>query len=83
MTNVSLAAQAWEDVEPDVQALLDKWLVAKGEHVSAGQPLANAVVVKSNQEVLAPASGTIEDILVPAGETFERGQPIALLKEAP
>ena len=83
MTDVTLEAQAWTDVEPDVQALLDKWLVAKGERVAAGQPLANVVLVKSNQEILSPASGTVDDILVPAGETFARGQPIARLKDAP
>jgi len=46
--------------------------------VQAGQPLANVVLVKSNLEITAPASGRIQ-ILVPAGSTFARGKPIATL----
>ena len=35
MIKVTLDALAWKDVEPDVQALVDKWLVAAGDMVSA------------------------------------------------
>ena len=43
MIKVTLDALAWKDVEPDVQALVDKWLVAAGDMVSAGQVLANVI----------------------------------------
>ena len=60
---------------------MDKWLVAEGDTVRAGQTLANVVMVKANQDIVAPADGRIEKILVPAGETFARGKPMAVLKE--
>ncbi len=82
MIDITLPGDAWKDVEPGVEALLDKWLVGEGETVRAGQVLANVVLVKSNQDVVAPAAGRIEKILVPANDTFAKGKPIALLKEA-
>lgn len=82
MTEITLSAGAWKDVEPGVEALVDKWLVGEGDTVRAGQLLANVVLVKSNQDIVAPADGRIEKILVPANETFAKGKPIALLEEA-
>lgn len=79
MTAVTLKQEAWEGVDAAVEALVDKWLVQAGDTVQAGQPLANVVLVKSNLEITAPASGRIH-ILVPAGSTFARGQPIATLE---
>lgn len=80
MTDVTLRAEAWEGVDTSVQALVDKWLVQPGEQVQAGQPLANVVLVKANQEITAPASGRVARILVPAGATFARGAAIATLE---
>jgi pyruvate/2-oxoglutarate dehydrogenase complex dihydrolipoamide acyltransferase (E2) component len=82
MIEITLGADAWKDVEPGVEALVDKWLVGEGDSVRAGQAIANVVLVKSNQEIVSPADGRIESIVVPANETFARGRPIALLKEA-
>jgi pyruvate/2-oxoglutarate dehydrogenase complex dihydrolipoamide acyltransferase (E2) component len=82
MIEITLSADAWKDVEPGVEALVDKWLVGEGDAVRAGQVLANVVIVKTNQEIVAPADGRIERIVVPANETFAQGKAIALLKEA-
>lgn len=82
MIGITLSAEAWKDVEPGVEALVDKWLVGEGDAVRAGQVLANVVIVKATQEIVAPADGRIEKIVVPANETFAKGAPIALLKEA-
>ncbi|KAB2875967.1 MAG: biotin attachment protein [Ideonella sp.] len=80
---VTLPDSAWEGVEAGVEALLDQWLVAAGDAVLAGQPLAKVVLVKANLDVTAPANGRVETIRVAAGATFARGQAIAILKEAP
>jgi pyruvate/2-oxoglutarate dehydrogenase complex dihydrolipoamide acyltransferase (E2) component len=82
MIEITLSADAWKDVEPGVEALVDKWMVSEGDAVRAGQVLANVVIVKTNQEIVAPADGRIEKIVVPANETFAQGKAIALLKEA-
>jgi len=79
---ITLAADAWKDIDPETEALVDKWLVGEGDSVRAGQPIANVVLVKTNQEILAPADGRIEKILVKSEETFAKGKAIALLKES-
>jgi pyruvate/2-oxoglutarate dehydrogenase complex dihydrolipoamide acyltransferase (E2) component len=80
MIDVVLDAPAWKDVEPGTQALLDKWLVAEGDAVRAGQPLAAVVLIKATLEIAAPADGVVASIRVPEGETFGPGQPLALLR---
>jgi len=80
---VTLPDSAWEGVEAGVEALLDQWLVAAGDTVRAGQPLAKVVLVKANLDVTAPAAGRVESLHIAAGDTFKRRQAIATLREAP
>ena len=82
MTEITLGTEAWKDIDPATEALVDKWLVAQGDTVRAGQALANVVLVKSNLEIVAPSAGRVAQILVPAGQTFARGKPIAVLQGA-
>lgn len=82
MSQVSLSADAWQGIDPATEALVDRWLVAEGDTVRAGQPLVNVILVKSTMEVVAPTDGRLEKILLKAGETFARGKPLAELKEA-
>ncbi len=83
MIDVSLRDEAWEGVDATVEALVDKWLVQAGDTVKEGQPLADVVLVKASQQVVAPADGRIGQILVAAGDTFARGKPMATLERAP
>ncbi len=83
MIVVSLHDEAWEGVDATVEALVDKWLVQVGDTVKKGQPLADVVLVKASQQVVAPADGRIGQILVGAGDTFARGKPMATLERAP
>lgn len=82
MTAITLDDAYWTDVDEGTEALLDRWLVAEGDAVKAGSPLAAVVLVKTNIEVAAPADGVLERILVAAGETFARGAPIGTLRAA-
>jgi pyruvate/2-oxoglutarate dehydrogenase complex dihydrolipoamide acyltransferase (E2) component len=82
MIEITLAADAWTDIGPGTEALVDKWLVGEGDTVRAGQPIAHVVIIKANQEIVAPVDGRIEKILVKSEETFAQGKPIALLKES-
>jgi pyruvate/2-oxoglutarate dehydrogenase complex dihydrolipoamide acyltransferase (E2) component len=79
---VTLEAKAWEGVDSSAQALVDSWLVQEGARVEAGQPLARIVLVKSTLDVVAPTAGVVERILVPAGENFAQGQPLASMRAA-
>ena len=78
--DITLGAAAWEGVDANAQALVDRWLVSEGGRVSAGDVLARVVLVKTTLEVTAPEAGLLEHILVPAGENFARGQPLARLR---
>ena len=78
-TDIILPQDAWQDVEPGTEALVEDWLVQVGDSVKAGQPLASVVVVKSSHEVLAPADGVVESILVQAEGTFKPGQSLGTL----
>jgi len=80
MTDITLIDEPWQDVEEGTEALVEEWLVKEGEAVVEGQILASVVLVKANFEVLAPAAGVIEKILVPAEATFARGAPLATLR---
>lgn len=77
---ITLTEAAWVGVDPNAQALVDRWLATEGTHVSEGDVLARVVLVKTTFDFTAPESGLIEKILVPAGETFARGEPLARLR---
>jgi pyruvate/2-oxoglutarate dehydrogenase complex dihydrolipoamide acyltransferase (E2) component len=82
VTDIVLPDSAWEGVEPGTEALVDQWLVREGDRVVAGQILVKVVLVKTNLEVAAPADGVMGRILVPAEQTFAKGRPLAVLREA-
>jgi len=79
MRDVVLPAEAWRDVEPGTEALLDKWLVREGDFVKAGQVIGAVVVVKARLDVEAPLDGRVDKLLVPADGTFKPGQVLVRL----
>ena len=76
MGNVILDPERWESVEAGDMASIDRWLVAEGDHVHAGQVLATTLVHEPVQ-VRAPHDGVLEQILVAAGERFAPGHALA------
>ncbi len=82
MIDIVLSDDLWEGIDAGTEALVDQWLVREGDRVRAGQAIAKVVLVKTNIEIAAPASGIIERILVPAEQTVARGRPLARLREA-
>ena len=81
MTDIGLADEVWQDVEPGTEALMDQWLVKECDRVNAGQFVARVVLVKTTLDVIAPANGVIDRILVPAEQTFAKGKPLATMRE--
>ncbi|MDE1950249.1 MAG: lipoyl domain-containing protein [Burkholderiales bacterium] len=79
MIDLVLADEAWADVDPGTEALLDRWHVAVGAALRAGDAVATVVLVKSSIEITAPASGTLARILVEKDATFKRGQALGQL----
>jgi len=82
VVGVRIPAEAWDGVEEGTEALLERWFVREGDVVAAGQPVATAILVKTNYEIAASAAGRIAKILVAAQGTFGRDQDLALLEEA-
>jgi len=80
--DVVLARDVWKDVEAGTEALVEGWLVGEGDAVTEGQPLATVVLVKANYELLAPAAGVIDKILIAAEQTFAQDQPLAVMRVA-
>lgn len=54
------------------EAILSEWLVSDGAEVKEGEPLFVLESDKSQQEIEAPASGTLK-IRAQAGETYKVG----------
>jgi pyruvate/2-oxoglutarate dehydrogenase complex dihydrolipoamide acyltransferase (E2) component len=68
------------DVDESVEGLLETWLVEEHDRVAADQPVADAVVIKTSFQVLAPSAGTIAEIVVAKGDTFPAGAILARLE---
>jgi pyruvate/2-oxoglutarate dehydrogenase complex dihydrolipoamide acyltransferase (E2) component len=82
MTDVVLDPLLAESVEAGATAVIDQWLVCEGDHVSAGQTLARADLVHNLVDVKASHAGIVEEIRIPAGETFGPGTVLARLISA-
>jgi pyruvate/2-oxoglutarate dehydrogenase complex dihydrolipoamide acyltransferase (E2) component len=76
-------ADIFEDVDEGVEGLLESWLVEENDRVAAYQPVADAVVVKTAFQILAPAAGTLAEIIVPKGDTFPADAVLARLEAGP
>jgi biotin carboxyl carrier protein len=56
-----------------------KLMVAPGDRVEAGDPVAVLEAMKMETQVSAPASGTVTELKVESGAIVESGQEIALI----
>jgi pyruvate dehydrogenase E2 component (dihydrolipoamide acetyltransferase) len=65
-----------EQLGDETEADLSAWLVAAGDHVTAGQAIAQIETAKVMLEFEAPSTGTIQ-LLVEAGAVFDVGATIA------
>ena len=57
-----------------------KWLKAAGDRIEAGEPLVEIETAKSTQELEAPASGVVTEILLGEGEEAEVRTHIATIE---
>jgi pyruvate/2-oxoglutarate dehydrogenase complex dihydrolipoamide acyltransferase (E2) component len=55
------------------EGTISGWQVAAGDQVEEGQPLAGVSTEKVDEDIEAPVSGTVTEILVEQGETVEVG----------
>lgn len=55
--------------------------VVAGQEVSAGEIVGSVEALGIANDVVAPITGVIEEVLVPAGAAVHFGQPIAAIRE--
>lgn len=60
MHAVVLDPRLWESMEAGDQARLERWVVSEGEHVNAGQLLAQARLLHQTLDITAPHAGVVE-----------------------
>jgi 2-oxoglutarate dehydrogenase E2 component (dihydrolipoamide succinyltransferase) len=65
------------EVGADVEIMLAAWLKQPGDHIGAGEIIAEVVCEKANVEIESPVGGLLEAILVEEGSVVTVGQPIA------
>ena len=80
MMDLVLPNAYWDGAQDGVEALLDKWLIAKGVLVVKGQVLASVVLVKASLDIEAPEDGVIDEVFVNDGESFSSGKVLASFK---
>ncbi len=80
MVEITAPADLFAESGEGAEGLLDAWLVAERDRVASGQPLADAIVVKSSFQITAPCDGRVAQILVGRGETFGVGTVLAFIQ---
>lgn len=68
--------------ESVLEGTITRWLKAVGETVEENEPLVEVNTDKVDTEIPSPASGTILEILVPAGTTVQAGALLAWIEPA-
>jgi pyruvate/2-oxoglutarate dehydrogenase complex dihydrolipoamide acyltransferase (E2) component len=59
-----------------------RWLKAEGDLVVAGEPIVEVEAEKVVQEVMAPASGTLREIVGVEGDELRVGALLAVIEES-
>ena len=76
----SCHAVAMNDVvRAELVATVQQVMVAPGQHVAAGQPIAMLESMKMEIPVLAEGAGTVREIGVGAGDVVQEGDVIAVI----
>lgn len=65
------------DLGPGVEITLVVWLKHAGDHVEAGEVIAEALTEKANVEIESPVTGVLAATLVEEGALVQVGQAIA------
>ena len=61
---------------------VQSWLKHVGDRVEAGEPLVEIETDKASEEVEAPVSGTIADILAEEGDEVKVDTVLAIIEDA-
>jgi pyruvate/2-oxoglutarate dehydrogenase complex dihydrolipoamide acyltransferase (E2) component len=70
-------AEVWPEGAEDEEGLVINWFVSEGSGVEEGDPICEFQVEKVDVEVPAPATGTVDEIVLKEDAEFERGDTLA------
>lgn len=62
------------------EVLVSEFVVAVGDHVTAGQPIMNIESEKAELQVEAPVDGIVTEFLVEEGDDAAVGQVVAVIE---
>jgi len=62
------------------EGTITSWLKAVGDSVAEDDPIAEVEAEKVTEELTAPATGTIREILIESGETVPVRTPVAVIE---
>jgi 3-methylcrotonyl-CoA carboxylase alpha subunit len=78
----SAGATSWHSVISPMPGILVRVLVAKGDRVIAGQPVAVLEAMKMEHQLNAPADGVVEAVMAAEGQRVEEGSIVLSLAPA-
>ena len=64
------------------EGMISLWLKKVGDAVKEDEPIAQVEAEKVEEELTAPATGVLTEILVPAGDTAEVRTVVAIIETA-
>jgi len=79
MSEVILDPARWESIEAGDTAFIEDWFACEGDHVHARQVLGGVMLMQQKLDIEAPHDGVLEQICVAGGDTFGRGDVLALV----
>ena len=65
------------DLEGAEEITIGAWNKKRGDHVTEGETIMEALTDKVNAEIPSPVSGVVEELLLKEGDPVKPGQPIA------
>ncbi|MFD1686795.1 lipoyl domain-containing protein [Halobellus litoreus] len=74
---VPVTADEWADEADSDEGIVVNWFVREGATVEEGESVCEIQIEKVSIDVLAPASGTIAEIVKAEDDEFERGDTLA------
>ena len=88
LTRKFLSRKRWEPPQPGkvacvIPGIIQKVHVRPGQQVRRGEPLVVLEAMKMQNDIVAPADGSVKQVLVVSGEQVARGQLLIELAEIP
>jgi 2-oxoisovalerate dehydrogenase E2 component (dihydrolipoyl transacylase) len=77
MGNADVREILMPELEGAEEITVGAWSKKKGDHVSEGETLMEALTDKVNAEIPSPVTGVVDELLLKEGDPVKPGQPIA------